>query len=197
VERGRTIADRFVIEDRLGEGGMGKVYRARQINAFGRMVAVKVIREDEGADATLREMFENEGAAHARLSHPNVVQLHEFGHEQGLLYIASQLVEGLNLREVLDRSPGRRLPGGQAATVTAQILRGLGAAHGAGLVHRDMKPENVFVSWTGNVLVGDFGLAKSYLPGRTPSMSGGLKGTPLYIPPEVLRGQAWTYRSDL
>ena len=188
--------DRYVIEAVLGRGGMGVVYRARDPE-LGRAVAIKVLRR-----GMLGDRLRREAQALARLSHPNVVAVHDVGSHDGQPFIAMALVEGSTLRGWLR---ARRTPAELLAVLCA-AGRGIAAAHAVGLIHRDLKPDNIFVSTTGQVLVGDFGLARGIdsaapEPSGQPSddalssdltRSGMILGTPAYMAPEQAAGDATT-----
>ena len=209
---GRTIAGKFVIEGRLGEGAMGRVYRARH-PALGRMVAIKLMNRELAADRTFSARFRREAQAAARLDHPNSVRVIDFGEEpDGLLYIAMELLEGRSLDDLL-RANGS-LPAQQIVDVLMQTLAALAAAHDAGVIHRDLKPSNIMVlgrtSDEGNrvdvVKVCDFGIAKLTYPvgadglvgsRRQLTEQGAVVGTPRYMSPEQCNGDPVDARSDL
>jgi formylglycine-generating enzyme required for sulfatase activity/predicted Ser/Thr protein kinase len=192
--------DRYVIETVLGRGGMGVVYRARDPE-LGRAVAIKVLQHGTGGGERLRR----EAQALARLSHPNVVTVHDVGTHEGQPFIAMALVEGDTLRQWLTTPRTRRA----VLDVLRVAGRGIAAAHEVGLVHRDLKPDNIFVAHNGQVLVGDFGLARETdgaeheAAGSTDgnqlapalTQSGMVLGTPAYMAPEQAAGGA-TVASD-
>ncbi len=184
--------DRYVIEERLGAGGMGVVYAARDPE-LGRRVAVKLVRP--GAD---EERLRREAQALARLSHPNVVAVHDVGTHDDQIFVAMALVEGANLRQWL-RTPRTIV---EILRHLVDAGRGLAAAHDAGLIHRDLKPDNIFVSDAGQALVGDFGLARTrgqheHEPTAISddplvvdlTMTGTVLGTPAYMAPEQRDGE--------
>src|SRR5262245_30055927 len=140
----------------LGAGGMGEVYRARDTR-LGREVAVKVLPAALASDAERLKRFEREARSASSLNHPNIVTIYDIGAENGVSYIAMELVMGTPLRSVMLPSP---LPMRQLLQLGAQIAEGLAKAHAAGIVHRDLKPENVMVTEDGHVKILDFGLAK-------------------------------------
>ncbi len=188
--------DRYVIKRRLGAGGMGVVYVAHDPD-LGRDLAIKMLRRGTSAERLRRE-----AQALARLSHPNVVTVHDVGEHEGQVFVAMELVDGLNLREWLATPRATR----DVLRVLCQAARGIIAAHAAELIHRDLKPDNIFVARGGDALVGDFGLARDAgdapLVGHgaaTPELeltaTGTMLGTPAYMAPEQARGQA-NERSD-
>jgi eukaryotic-like serine/threonine-protein kinase len=177
----------------LGAGGMGVVYRARDTR-LGRDVALKVLPDDVAGDAQRLERFEHEARAAAALNHPNIAAVFDAGREGAVRYVVHELLEGETLRERLRRGP---LAPREALDTAAQVARGLAAAHAKGIVHRDVKPENVFVTRDGHLKVLDFGLAKVRAPVETEAPTaaaltqpGEVLGTVSYMSPEQLRGSA-------
>ncbi len=186
----------------IGAGGMGEVYRARDTR-LGRDVAVKVVPSDFAADAERRRRFEQEARAASALNHPNIVSIYDIGTENGVAWIAMELIEGASLRELADSggvSPRRVLE------IAAPLAEGLARAHAAGIVHRDLKPENVMISRDGFVKILDFGLAKataapkdggSQMPTMDPGTgAGAVLGTVAYMSPEQAAGRPVDHRSD-
>src|SRR6185436_6713137 len=171
----------------IGEGGMGAVYRARQTR-IERPIALKVLALDPSDDPTFAERFRREAMVLARLDHPNVVKLYDFGEREGLFFLVLELVEGTNLRTLMQRG---LLEPAQALAIVPQICEALQFAHDEGVVHRDIKPENVLIDSKGRVKIADFGLAK-LVGGRASDFSltefGQAMGTPHYMAPEQLRG---------
>jgi len=199
---GRTIEGRYEIDGRIGAGGMGAVYSATQA-MVGRRVAIKVLKPDVANDVMAVKRFMQEARTASALSHPNTITIHDFGQTgDGLLYLVMEFVAG----ETLDAVSGRdgAMPPARAAHIVRQILNALQEAHGAGVVHRDLKPDNVLISpQAGNpdfLKVLDFGLAK--VTGENAS-EGGLTrtgqvfGTPAYMSPEQARGEVADARADL
>ena len=184
-----------LLGEKIGAGGQGVVWRATEI-ALNREVALKLILLGHDDPAT-RAMFEREAQLSARLSHPNIVQvLHAGSNADGLLYLSQVYVRGTDLRHLLERSQGSlSLP--LAIFVTTQILYALQYAHENGVVHRDVKPENVLVSVSGQVQLTDFGIAKALAHGATPSISTAVRGSAPYMAPEVIRMQPVGFNSDL
>ena len=191
LESEPILVGRFTVERRIGGGGMGTVFLARDAT-LKRSVALKLLRQasPEAAQEMLRE-----GQAAARLAHPNVVSVYEAGSTDEGVYLALELVEGESLRHRLEGAPCDTLA---TLRIFAEAGRGLDAAHAAGLVHRDFKPDNVLVSQSGAVKVTDFGLARPLSDGRGGRSVAhtGAAGTPGYMAPEVLAGQPASPRSD-
>ena len=181
----------------LGAGGMGAVYKARQ-PALDRLVALKILPHKEQGPVNFSERFNREARALARLSHPNIVAVHEFGQAGGLHYFIMEYVDGANLRQ-LEKS-GRLSPR-EAMQIIPQICDALQYAHDEGVVHRDIKPENVLVDRKGRVKIADFGLAKILgleAQGARLTVEGQVMGTPHYMAPEqVERPLAVDHRADI
>ncbi|HEY1959941.1 MAG TPA: serine/threonine-protein kinase [Polyangiaceae bacterium] len=181
---------RYQIEARLGRGGMGTVYAARD-PLLDRRVALKVLHHSVTELSDVRERILREGRALARLSHPNVVAIYDVGEEDGRLFLTMELVAGATLRAWLrDPRPWR-----EVLEVFVQAAEALAAAHAAGVVHGDFKPDNVIVAHDRRAFVMDFGLARFHAPGasdRAPQIA----GTPAYMAPEQLRGASATPASD-
>ncbi len=178
----------------IGAGGMGEVYRARDVRLH-REVAVKVLPGSFSDDPDRLRRFEQEARAASALNHPGILTIHDFGEHEGAPYVVSELLEGENLRE---RLAGAVLPVRKAVDYGIQIARGLAAAHEKGIVHRDLKPENVFVTKDGRVKILDFGLAKLTHPQlagesvtQTPTLGtepGMILGTVGYMSPSRCAG---------
>jgi serine/threonine-protein kinase len=198
---GTVIANRFQVEDLIGQGGMGKVYRARHL-ALDRQIVLKMLKPQLLEDPTLVGRFEREAKAASRLNHPNVIQVLDFGRleNDGTLYIVMEYVQGKDLRLVLrDEWP---LGEERLCNIMAQVCSALGEAHVNNVIHRDLKPENIMVEarrdQPDHVKVLDFGIAKildSDGPGLT--RHDVVCGTPQYMAPEQATGSALDERSDL
>ena len=194
---GRTLSH-YLIESRLGEGGMGAVYLARDL-ALGRSAALKVVTN--AVDADLRDRFFREAEASARLQHPAIATFYESSEADGQAFIAMEYVRGSTLRELLARGP---LPVDTAIALTSALLEALNHAHAAGILHRDIKPENIIVTPDGAPKLLDFGLAKGLADAAGESdatvqnLTGGrILGTVGYMSPEQLRGEHLDAASDL
>src|SRR5437899_2682423 len=151
-----TTLSHYRIVSKVGEGGMGEVYRARDVK-LGRDVAIKVLPVAFSENSERLRRFEQEAQAAGALNHPNILSIYHIGTHQGAPYIVSELLEGETLRE---RMAGAALPQRKALEYALQIARGLAAAHDKGIVHRDIKPDNIFITDDGRVKILDFGLAK-------------------------------------
>src|SRR6266478_4380492 len=158
----------YEIAASIGAGGMGEVFRARDTR-LNRDVAVKVLPKDFVADTDRLRRFEQEAKTLAALNHPNVLTIHDAGVHEGAPYLVSELLEGKSLCEEMN---GSALSVRKATEFALQIAHGLAAAHGKGVVHRDRKPENIFVTKDGRVKILDFGLAKLRAPSPHPSPVG-------------------------
>ncbi|HUJ60268.1 MAG TPA: serine/threonine-protein kinase [Kofleriaceae bacterium] len=197
----RARIGRYAIVRKLGEGGMGVVWEATDPE-LGRRVAIKVLHEARTASVPLADRLRREAQALARLSHPNVIAVHDVGVDGGELYIVMQLVDGTTLDDAIaERSPA------EIIALYAAAARGLEAAHAAGIVHRDFKPNNVLVGHDGSVRVTDFGLARASEAEAAPAPAapggldasmtrGELVGTPGYMSPEQFRGGPVTAATD-
>jgi serine/threonine protein kinase/tetratricopeptide (TPR) repeat protein len=198
MEIGTTIGPYQVIA-KLGEGGMGEVYRARD-SRLQRQVAIKTLASHAAADPHFHERFDREARAVAALSHPNILAIHDVGTHEGIPYVAVELLEGETLRSRIGTSP---LPLSIVRDYAVQIGRGLAAAHDRGIVHRDLKPENIFVTRDAQIKLLDFGLATEPErdggddPTRAQTDRGVLLGTPGYMSPEQARGERTDARADI
>ena len=184
---------RYEIEGKLGEGAMGVVYRARD-SAIGRIVALKMLSAEVGAEEELHQRFEREAEAIGRLNHPNVVTVYDLGHHDGQLYMAMELLEGEDLRSLVESRAD--IPLADRVRILMQICEGLGYAHSRGVVHRDVKPANIHVSAGGKVKLLDFGLAR-VATRETITRRGVILGTPDYMAPEQAMGKGVDRRSDV
>ena len=192
----------YLVVAKIGAGGMGEVYRARDAR-LGRDVAIKILPAAFCQDPERMRRFEQEARAAAALTHPNILAIYDFGVHQGVPYIVSELLEGESLRQRL-RSDA--LPVRLAMDYAIQIADGLTGAHAKHVVHRDMKPDNLFVTKEGSIKILDFGLAKLTQPERsltksdavtTGTLPGTIMGTIEYMSPEQLRGRPADHRSDI
>ena len=192
----------YQIVGRIGAGGMGEVWRARD-QRLQRDVAVKVLIGTNAHTGEALARFEREARAVAALSHPNILSIHDFGTESGTLYAVMELLEGATLRERLEQS---ELEISRALDWGHQIAQGLAAAHERGITHRDLKPENIFITRDGVVKILDFGLARLEENGTgldrdadtiAQTTPGAIVGTIAYLSPEQARGETADHRSDI
>ncbi|HEY0081392.1 MAG TPA: serine/threonine-protein kinase, partial [Pyrinomonadaceae bacterium] len=198
---GRTLEIKYRLDAELGRGGMGTVYRATRL-LIGDTVAVKILHAELVKDAQSAERFRREAQAAARLKHPNVVTVYDFGiTDDGLVYLVMELIEGESLRHIIKQNGA--LPLATAAEITRQICGALDEAHEAQIVHRDMKPDNVIVRQTPHglrVKVLDFGIAKlrdAALTANNLTQTGTVLGTPFYMSPEQCMGEEVDHRADI
>ena len=201
---GQTLDEKYLIEERLGEGGMGAVYRARHL-LMERPVAIKVLHPDLVEDEPARIRFQREARAAVRLQHQNAVAVSDFGETAGgYVYIVMELLEGHTLREVLAREAP--IETARAISIMLQAAAGVGAAHEAGIIHRDLKPANIIVTQGPDVPVTvkvvDFGLAKLVADTLDDedgaiTLRHGLIGTPRYMAPEQYNGDELTPAADV
>jgi eukaryotic-like serine/threonine-protein kinase len=188
-----TLDGRYHVVDRIAAGGMGEVYRARDA-VLERSVAIKVLHRNLAGDAGFIERFRREARAAANLNHQNIVAVHDWGSVDGIYYMVMEYVAGLSVREIL-HAEGILAPA-QAADVLEQTLAALQHAHRQGIVHRDVKPENLMVTRDGVVKVADFGLARAFADAQI-TEAGNVIGTVQYLAPEQLQGEPADPRTDL
>ena len=192
---GEVVSGTYEIVRRIGEGGMGRVFAARHLRTGGE-VALKLIRPRHAGEDGFRERFELEARHTAALNHPNIVKVFDYGHDDGLAFIAMELVAGQSVGALLDER--RVLPAADAIPICAHALRALHVSHAAGLVHRDIKPDNILVAQDGDswfVKVVDFGIAHAFAADRGPRS---VTGSPHSMAPEQFQADAEiTPRADL
>ena len=190
----RILNNRYQILEPLGKGGMAVVYRARDL-MLERHVAVKVLREDYSRDPTFQERFRQEAKAAANLSHPNIVTVHDFGLDNGQLFLVMEYVPGTDLKTLINQrgrfSPEETIP------LLIQACAGIGYAHRAGLVHCDVKPQNMLVTPDMRLKVADFGIARALATIHPDEQSDVIWGSPQYFAPEQASGVAPSPASDV
>jgi len=183
---------KYKIIGKIGQGAMGEVYKAHDA-ALNRHVAIKTIVADLGGDDTLRKRFEREAQSAAGLNHPNIIKVYDFGEQDDKLYMAMELLEGIDLRQAIDRGSFASLD--EKLDVMEQVCEGLAFAHAHEIVHRDLKPANIHILPGPKVRIMDFGLARP--SGSEMTRAGLVMGTPHYMSPEQVRGERATARSDV
>ncbi len=194
LRSGETFAGRYTIESVVGRGGMGTVYKARD-SELNEVVAIKTLRPELVKDEDARERFKDEIRLTRRITHRNVVRTHDFGEFDGLWYLTMEYVEGLTVRELLD---ARGTLGVEPAlAIGAQLAESLVVAHAMGVIHRDLKPQNLLVDDAGVLKVMDFGVARLAENTASHTQAGMIVGTPMYMSPEQLTGETVDARADL
>ncbi|HRC85886.1 MAG TPA: protein kinase, partial [Thermoanaerobaculia bacterium] len=192
---GKLLGSRFEILAVLGSGGMGMVFKARD-RELSDLVALKVLHRDAWVDPVQLERLKDELRLARKITHPNVLRTFDFGEVDGIHYISMEYVRGVTLRYMLDQSS--RLPFSAGLRVGKQLLSGLAAAHAQGVLHRDIKPDNLILDATGNAKLMDFGIARPISrSGLGLTQEGWLVGTPQYMSPEQLQAQPVDARADL
>jgi predicted Ser/Thr protein kinase len=188
---GTLVAGRYRVIGLLGRGGMGEVYRATDL-ALAQSVALKILPEEAAANDRFLERFHNEVRIARQVSHPNVCRVYDIGEADGLPFISMEYVDGEDLASLLQRIG--RLPADKALEIARKLCAGLAAAHERGVIHRDLKPQNIMLDKRGQVVIMDFGLAAVASSLLGPEAR---NGTPAYMSPEQLRGASVTAKSDL
>ena len=191
IKEGIVLGERYEIMSRIGSGGMADVYKARD-QKLDRLVAVKVLKPEFREDANFIVKFRKEAQAAAGLAHPNVVNVFDVGEDRGLYYIVMELVEGITLKAYITRKG--KLSVKESTSIAIQVSLGLEAAHNRGIVHRDVKPQNIIISTDGKVKLSDFGIAKAT---NSNTITANVMGSVHYSSPEQVRGGASDARSDI
>ena len=194
MDEPRLLNNRYLILEQLGKGGMANVYHARD-TMLERSVAVKVLREDFSRDPAFQERFRQEARAAANLSHPNIVTVHDFGLDKGQLFIVMEYIPGTDLKTLIKKR-GRFTPE-EAVPLLIQACAGIGYAHRAGLVHCDVKPQNILVTPDMRLKVTDFGIARALSTIHPEEQSDIIWGSPQYFSPEQASGAAPSPASDV
>ncbi len=191
VKDGIVIAKRYEVISKIGAGGMADVYKGRDL-VLNRYVAIKVLKKEYREDENFVRKFRTEAQATAGLANPNIVSIYDVGEDRGLYYIVMELVEGVTLKEYIKRKG--RLPFKEVVSIALQMCNGIQAAHEAGLIHRDIKPQNIIIAKDGKVKVTDFGIAKTT---TSNTISSNAMGSVHYTSPEQARGAYSDVRSDI
>ena len=158
LSNGTFLGNRYEIIEKIGSGGMSDVYRAKD-HSLGRDVAIKVLKSDFAQDSSFVTKFRAEAQSAAALEHPNIVNIYDVGSEDGLYYIVMEYIEGITLKQYIAKKG--RLGYNEALSIAIQMARGIEAAHNKGIVHQDIKPQNIIISKEGKVKVTDFGIARA------------------------------------
>lgn len=191
LKTGMIIAERYEILGKIGTGGMADVYKAKD-HKLNRFVAVKVLKPEFREDTTFIRKFRSEAQAAAVLTHPNIVNVFDVGDDNGVYYIVMELIEGIILKEYISKKG--RLSVKEATSIAIQVSMGLEAAHSHGIVHRDVKPQNIIISMDGKVKVTDFGIARA---ASSNTISSNVMGSVHYSSPEQVRGGYSDEKSDI
>jgi serine/threonine protein kinase len=190
-----ALGDHYALEGEIGRGGMSVVYRARDLR-LDRAVAIKVLPPDLAHDPAVRTRFAREAHTSAQLGHPHIVPIFDVGDRDGIAYLVMGFVSGGNLGALLAHQP--RQPIGEARRILGEIADALAFAHSRGVIHRDIKPDNILLDGdTGRVAVTDFGIARAMEAGSRLTNTGIAVGTPAYMSPEQALGQPVDHRSDV
>jgi tetratricopeptide (TPR) repeat protein len=184
---------RFVIIEEINRGSMGIVYKAKD-NALDEIVAIKVLNEALNSDPVAIDRFKREARAARRLSHPNIVRIHDLGENKGKKFISMEYIEGKDLKKIL-RTEGR-IPEERFLHYVKQVCEALHYAHSLGIIHRDIKPANIIITENHRIKIADYGIAKIAQSADSTKL-GVVMGTPLYMPPEQIEGKLTDGRSDI
>lgn len=188
-----VLGDRYELLEKIGEGGMALVYKAR-CRILDRIVAVKVLKEEFSNNKNFVEKFKVEALAAARISHPNIVNIYDVGQQGDIHYIVMEYVEGKTLKEIISHEAP--LPVGKAIDIAIMICDGVHCAHEKGIIHRDIKPHNILITDTGMVKVADFGIARA-ISSATITFGGNIVGSVHYISPEQAKGEPLNRTTDI
>ena len=191
LKSGMIIAERYEILGKIGTGGMADVYKAKD-HKLNRFVAVKVLKAEFREDTTFIRKFRSEAQAAAGLTHPNIVNVFDVGDDEGLYYIVMELIEGITLKDYISKKG--KLSVIEATSIAIQVSMGLETAHSHGIVHRDVKPQNIIISTDGKVKVTDFGIARA---ASSNTISSNVMGSVHYSSPEQVRGGYSDEKSDI
>lgn len=191
---GSLLDGRYRITARVGHGGMAEVYESTDVMTK-RVAAIKLIREDVMSNPVNLMRFQNEASIAASLNHPNIVKVYNHGTVQGVPYIANEFIKGQNLKDVLDFRGA--LPILEAVDMLLQVSSALAYAHSHGIVHRDVKPDNIYVMGDGTVKLGDFGIALSNTISNGSDKNNEIVGSVHYLAPEISLGKLATAQADI
>lgn len=188
------LGDRYQVQERIGQGGMAYVLKARDLN-LQRDVAIKIMREDLTEDPEFKARFLQEARSAANLAHPNIVTIHDFGHDNSRYYMVMEFVDGTDLKTRIQSQGALCLA--ESIDIMIQVCAAVGYAHRAGLVHCDLKPHNILVTPDGRAKVTDFGIARALASIRPDEQNEEYWGSPQYLSPEQARGEPPSPASDV
>ena len=191
VKDGIFLGNRYQVLSKIGAGGMADVYKGKD-TMLNRFVAIKVLKKEYREDENFVRKFRSEAQAAAGLLNPNIVNVYDVGEDRGLYYMVMELVEGITLKEYIERKG--RLSHKEVISIAIQMCTGIGAAHAANIIHRDIKPQNIIISRDGKVKVTDFGIAKAT---TSNTISSNAMGSVHYSSPEQARGGFSDAKSDI
>ena len=191
LKTGMIVGDRYEVVSKIGTGGMANVYKAKD-HKLNRFVAMKVLKQEFREDTTFIKKFKTEAQSAAGLTHPNIVNVFDVGEDDGIHYIVMELVEGITLKDYISKKG--KLSVKEATSIAIQVSMGLEAAHSHGIIHRDVKPQNIIISTDGKVKVTDFGIARA---ASSNTISSNVMGSVHYSSPEQVRGGYSDEKSDI
>ena len=191
LTEGMFVGDRYEIVNKIGTGGMSDVYKAKD-HTLGRFVAIKVLKPEFSEDVNFVTKFRTEAQSAAGLEHPNIVNIYDVGSENGMHYIVMEYVEGITLKTYIEKKG--QLTFKEAVSIAIQVGRGIEAAHNKGIIHRDIKPQNIIISTEGKVKVTDFGIARA---ATSNTISSDVMGSVHYASPEQARNGFVDGKSDI
>ena len=191
LKTGMIVGERYEVVGKIGSGGMANVYKAKD-HKLNRFVAMKVLKQDFREDTTFINKFKTEAQSAAGLTHPNIVNVFDVGEDDGIHYIVMELVEGITLKDYISKKG--KLSVKEATSIAIQVSMGLEAAHSHGIIHRDVKPQNIIISTDGKVKVTDFGIARA---ASSNTISSNVMGSVHYSSPEQVRGGYSDEKSDI
>ena len=191
VKVGMMIGSRYEIIEKIGTGGMSDVYKAKD-HKLNRFVAVKVMKQEFSENQSFVDKFRVEAQAAAGLIHPNIVNVYDVGEDRGINFIVMELVEGITLKKYIEKKS--RLSGRETISIAIQVCMGIEVAHNNGIIHRDIKPQNIIISREGKAKVTDFGIAKA---ATSNTITSNVMGSVHYTSPEQARGGFSDIKSDI
>ena len=191
LKTGMIVGERYEVVGKIGAGGMANIYKAKD-HKLNRFVAMKVLKQEFREDTTFINKFKTEAQAAAGLTHPNIVNVFDVGEDDGIHYIVMELVEGITLKDYISKKG--KLSVKEATSIAIQVSMGLEAAHSHGIIHRDVKPQNIIISTDGKVKVTDFGIARA---ASSNTISSNVMGSVHYSSPEQVRGGYSDEKSDI